>query len=272
MPEIITTKLYGGKVDVKFYPESHRYYVNGKSAPGVTTIIGMKDKSQALIPWAINCYTDFLAPHIGDTLTEDLVLEGARQHTIYKKEAADFGTKIHDWCEKYIKAKILGSGLPEMPEDKAVQIGVNAFLEWENEHKIKFISSERPVYSKKYHYVGTLDIEAKIDGHLCLVDLKSSNALYNSVNLQTAAYRAADEEESDRKYHGRWAVRLAKETEDEYRARMDKKGREGNGYKVFEAKFLDEKKTDFKRDFNAFLACKTLYDFEKETNVWAKSQ
>ncbi|MEK7578149.1 MAG: hypothetical protein AAB456_00290 [Patescibacteria group bacterium] len=265
----ITTKLYGDKIEVKFYPDSHRYYVGGKSAPGVTTIIGIKDKSQALIPWAVNCFVDFLTPHIGNTLTEDLVMEGARQHTVYKKEAADFGTKIHNWVSDYIGAKITSAVLPEMPADKEVQIGVNAFLDWEKGHKVKFISSERPVYSKKHHYVGTLDIEAKIDGEICLVDLKSSNALYNTVNLQTAAYRAADEEESKKKYSGRWAVRLAKETEAEFQSRMAKKGREGK-YQVFEAKFLDDDKKNYKRDFEAFLACLKLYQFEKETNVWLK--
>lgn len=41
--------LYGGKVKGKFYPGSHRYYVNGKSKTGVTSYLGIIDKSQALV-------------------------------------------------------------------------------------------------------------------------------------------------------------------------------------------------------------------------------
>ena len=43
---------------------------------------------------------------------------------------------------------------------------------------------------------------------------------------QTAAYRAADTEESGTEYEGRWALRLSKETEDEYYERQEEQGRQ----------------------------------------------
>lgn len=276
-------KLYKGKVLVKFWPDSHTYYVNEDRKIGVTTFLGILDKSRALVIWATELAREFLIEklEVGEKITKALIVEAAALHELRKKEAADVGTQIHDWAERYIRHILKEKGyeeMPEMPADPAVQMGAVAFLTWAKEHKVKFLSSERVVYSKKHDFVGKMDIEAKIDGKLCLVDIKSSNGLYNTVRLQTAAYVMADEEESGRKYKGRWAIRLAKETEEEFVVRMAKKndnrklrGKDPvdyGGYAVFEAKFLDDKKTDMARDKAAFLATKALFGWNKETDFF----
>lgn len=274
--------LYKGKVKVKFFSSSHIYYVNGARKTGVTTYLGIIDKSRALVPWATELYRDFLLQALEKGITEDLIYEGCTLHEVRKEEAANIGNLIHEWCERYIKHKLEEKGyeaLPEMPENKAVQIGVAAFLDWEKEHKVKFLSSERVVYSKKHDFIGTMDIEAKIDGKLCLVDLKSSNGIYNTVRLQTAAYVMADQEESGRKYKGRWAIRLAKETEEEYLARMAKKNanrvRKGKApveyppYQVFEPKFLDEEAGELERDMEMFVCSKKLFAWNRATDFYA---
>lgn len=114
-----------------------------------------------------------------------------------------------------------------------------------------------------------MDIEAKVNGELCLIDIKTSDGLYNTYGLRTAAYVRADEEESGRKHHGRWLLRLAKETEAEYLASMEKKNanraHKGRGifepapYQVFEAKLLDDDPTHLDRDYEAFLHEGPLY-------------
>lgn len=284
----IETKLYGGKITVKFFPDGHSYWIKGKRKTGVTSLIGIKDKSAALVSWATEISADFLLDKLnrGESITESDIIEAQNLHNAKKNEAADLGTKIHDWCEKYIKHKIKEKGYetsPDMPEESAVQIGINAFLDWEKEHKVKFISSERIVYSKKYDYLGKMDIEAKVDGKICLVDLKSSSGLYNTVRLQTSAYAQADEEERKKiVYGGRWAIRLAKETEEEYIARMKKKNdkRIKNGkepvdypdYKVFEAMYLDETEGMMEDDFEGFLAAMTLYRWDKKTDFFYQSK
>jgi hypothetical protein len=270
--------LYGGKCQCKFFPNSHRYTVNGKPTSGsVTGIIGIKDKSGGLVPWAVGLYRDALLEIIeaGENISDTHIWEFSTLHEQKKQEAADIGTKAHDWVEKFIKGEN-----PDMPEEKEVQIAVNAFLDWMNANKVKFISSERVVYSKKYDYIGKMDIEAKVNGKLCLLDIKTSNDLRNDYYMQTAAYVKADEEESGKEYHGRWLIRISKETEEEYIARMEKKNRirliQGKEaypikpYEVFEALFLDDEETNMDRDFKSFLACKTLSAFEKETGYWAK--
>lgn len=278
--------LYNGKCRVRFYPNSHRYTVNGKPASGsVTGIIGIKDKSGGLVPWAVALAVNYLRDKIllGHEITEQDFLDAENQHSIKKIEAATVGSFVHDWVEEYIKftLKVKGySEMPEMPEMKEAQIGVNAFLDWVSENKVKFISSERVVYSKKYDYIGKMDVEAKVNGQLCLLDWKTSNDLRNDYYMQTAAYVRADEEESGKEYQGRWLIRLAKETEKQYDTRMQKKNderaRKGKDaitfppYQVFDPKFLDADDSNIDRDFKSFLACKTLKKFEDDTGFWSE--
>lgn len=288
MSEFIEFSLYKGKVQGKFYPESHRYYVDGKPRTGVTTYLGVIDKSRALVVWATDLARDFLLSVEGG-ITPDHIFEACGLHEVRKAEAAAIGDEVHKWIEAYLDnltraPKYRAEHMPEMPESKEAQIGVTAFLEWVDANKVKFISSERIVYSKKHGYIGKLDIEAKVNGKLCLIDIKTSNGIYNTYNLQTAAYVKADEEESGKKYQGRWIIRLAKETESDYHARMEKKNKarvhrgksavDVGDYKVFEAKFLEADETkpggNIDRDFNAFLAAKELFEWNKATDVWGR--
>lgn len=271
--EPIELKLYKGKVAVKFFPDSHIYMVDGKRKTGVTTYLGIIDKSRQLITWAVELYRDFLLENLVDGITEDHIFNGSTLHEEKKAAAASIGDEVHNWIENYVQGKEL-----EMPQTKEAQLGVSAFLDWERDNNIKFLSSERVVYSKKHDYVGKMDIEAKVNGKLCLIDIKTSNGLYNSYALQTAAYVMADEEESGRKYEGRWLIRVAKETEAEYQARCAKKNanraRKGKEpvdygpYQVFEAKYLDDAPTNMKRDQKAFLAAMELYKWDKETDFF----
>lgn len=282
------SSLYNGKIKIRFFPDSHQYWVDGKRKTGVTTYIGILDKSRALMSWKGQRVADFLLKKLeaGD-ITQELICTASYIDEIEKEEAGVVGSAIHEWCEFYIKSKLGLMEVPDMPERKEVQIGVNAFLDWEKEHKVKFVSSERVVYSKKHDFIGKMDIEAKVDGDLCLVDLKSSNGLYNVVRMQTAAYLQADVEESGRKYKGRWAVRLPKYDEKEYFEREEKKkqikkliakyrGTEFKDYtipdyQVFEAKRFDEKAGELEYDFEAFLNAKSLFQWNKDTDFWKQN-
>lgn len=290
------SSLYKGAVKIKFYPGSHQYWVaNGSDkftrASGVTSQIAIKDKSRALGIWQQQVTVDFLLNLIADgiKIDEDKAIEACIQHELQKEEAADIGKDIHRWCELYIKKQLgIVKEMPEIPEVAEAVTGVNAFTSWLEEHKVKFVSSERIVYSKSLGYIGTLDIEAKVDGKHCLADLKASNGLYNSVRMQTAAYVAADEEERKVKYDGRWAIRLAKYTEKEYMTRERRKAQikeaiarvKGTEYRsyppkpyqVFEAKFLDNEKSFQKRDMAAFVNCMELTAWDRATDSYVNGE
>lgn len=281
-PNIIESTLYKGKVAVKFYPDSHQYWVKlpgqdkFERKTGVTTYLGIIDKSRPLVIWATELFRDFLLNL--KEVTQDDIYRGCGLHEEKKAEAASIGDEAHKWIEDYVQGKEV-----EMPERREVQLAINAFLDWEAGHKkVEYLSSERVVYSKEHDYMGKMDIEAKVNGDLCLIDIKTSNALYNTYLLQTAAYVMADQEESGRKYEGRWLIRLAKESETEYNARMAKKNaeRERKGkepieyppYKVFEAMYCDEETGHMARDFAAFLNTKALYEWNKETDFFTNGK
>lgn len=268
--EFIEKKLYKGKITVKFFPESHVYMVDGTRPKSVTGIGNIKDKSGALVPWALEeaAKSLFSVLEGGKVINEESIIKAVFASENAKNKASDIGTEIHDWIEQYINYKLKKGEMPGMPEDPIIATGVNSFLEWESGHKVKFIWAEKMIYSKKYKYVGKADFAAKIDGELCLCDNKTSNGLYNGVRMQTAAYRHADEEESGVKYEGRWAIRIAKETEAEYFARMETKNRIKKilgkklttiePYKIFDARFLDTDEEAYEKDFGAFLNCLEL--------------
>src|ERR1700722_13603099 len=278
MSDFVEFSLYEGKVKGKFFPGSHQYWVNGKRKTGVTTYISIVDKSRPLITWATELYRDYLLEMLETNIviSQNIVHEGCTLHEERKQEAAAIGDEGQKWIEEYVQG-----GTPAMPETKEAQIGVSAFLDWTAAHKVEFLSSERIVYSKTHDYIGKLDIEATVNGKLCLIDIKTSNGIYNTYGLQTAAYVRADEEETGKKYHGRWIIRLAKETEAEYEQRMAKKNanreRKGQGafepapYQVFEAVFLDEQPDALDRDFTAFLNAKALYEWNRETDTFRKT-
>lgn len=289
MPEIKNVQessLYKGKVKIRFFPDSHIYMVDGKRKTGVTTYISILDKSRALMSWKGQRVADFLLSNLKKgKITEEIICAASYIDEIEKEEAAVLGSEIHDWCEKYINATLGKGSMPEMPEKKEVQVGVNAFLDWAKEHEVKFLSSERVVYSRKHDFIGKMDIECKVDKKLVLVDLKSSNGLYNTVRLQTAAYVRADEEESGREYKGRWAIRLAKFDEKEHIERENKKKEikkliakykgvefkdyEIPQYQIFEAKFLDENAGELEYDFENFINAKNLFLWNKNTDFWS---
>lgn len=292
--ELIVTKLYGGKVEHTITPAHwHMVSKNGGKAvrkSGVTGIIGIMDKSTPLGKWQQGMTLDFLLDTIanGHKINENKAIEAVIQHELYLQEAADIGHEIHGWCEGYIRHQLKQKGfekLPPIPEYPEAVTGVNAFLAWCEEHKVKWISTERPIYSLKYDYSGILDFEAVIDGALCLGDFKSSNGLYPGVRMQTAAYAKADEEERGPKfkgYDGRYALRVAKYTEAEYMKREQRKivvkkaiakfkGKKEQDYTIkpyqaFEAVFLDREDSFLDRDFKAFLGCKALTEWNKETD------
>lgn len=278
-PDVIEFSLYGGKITGKFFEGSHQYWINGKRKTGVTTYIGIMDKSRPLMIWATGLCRDALLGLIDakQTIDQDAIVKASNLYDEKKDEAASIGTEVHNWIEAYIKGEN-----PGMPDTKEAQIGVNAFLDWVSANKVKFLSSERVVYSKKHDFIGKMDIEARVNGKLALIDIKTSNDLYNTYRMQTAAYVKADEEESGRQYKERWLLRVAKETEKDYikrmtekndmRERLGKTPQEIKDYQVFEALNLDKEPENMDYDYQGFLHAKGLFEWNKKTDFFTNGK
>jgi hypothetical protein len=245
--------LYGGKVKIDFFEGRHSYVLNGKPLISVTACTGIIDKSRPLLIWAERLAANDLLEKLkaGRKLTEEDVLTATGLHRVYKKEAADTGTLIHNFAEAWVKhkLKIIKDG-PEMPSDEKVLNGAMAFLKWVDEHKVKFIAAEKLVYSKKHNYVGLCDTIFTMGSEkhkiLHVGDYKSSKAIYNEYRYQVAAYQEADAEESGAIYGTKWLMRFDKET----------------------GEFEAHEYAEHQQDFKVFLACLTIKKREKELSKW----
>jgi hypothetical protein len=241
--------FYNGSIELRYEPKGHVYYriIDGEFVPqdGVTTVVHIIDKSDALIPWGCKqmatkllATTPFMQLPTGDKVVpqmkyedyEKIVLESKNAHKEKLDEAAQVGHEAHGWIEQYIKAVLSDNEsrklelLAKFPEDERARNCCLAALEWMAKHNVRWICTERKIYSRSHQYAGTMDGKAWVDScddSLCcphafkdrrsVIDWKSSNYLYLEYALQVAAYKYADEEELHERIEDIWIIRLGKD-------------------------------------------------------------
>jgi CRISPR/Cas system-associated exonuclease Cas4 (RecB family) len=217
-------ELYNSEVVLEFREFSKpRYRVMDKSEGeiwkeviGVTTLTNEVLPKHGLLNWAVKKTADFILTNFkhneyyNEQRLLELVTEAKKQHRQEKESAGDLGTGIHYWIEEYINHKMKGIEFTKTPIELHKE-AVSAFLQFENETNIEYLKSEKPVYSRKYGYAGTLDIIARVDGRLSLIDLKTSNFIYpDSYFMQVAGYKMAYEEETGQQIEDHYIVKLPK--------------------------------------------------------------
>lgn len=238
---------------MEFNPKAHTYHVlegdERFKVPSVTKIVGIIDKSGPLINWAVNATLTVCKGAIqpdtayGEVLLEQIWESARKSFRSIKADAADVGSQAHKAVEGRLRA-VGDLGPPILCEDERVQNCVDAAHRWLTEHTVEPLEIERRIYSRKHKYSGTLDLICKVDGELCLVDWKSSNAIYPEFLLQTAAYVKAYEEETGAHIARRYLVRLGKT----------------DG--AFEAHPFN--RTSLRKHYSGFLAAKKLSDCIQE--------
>lgn len=203
-------KLYKGKIQISFDKDAHKFYdAKGNSLISVTGVTSIIDKSDALMGWVAKMIGMYLLEEKkkgNDKITEQLIDEAKKEYRRLKVEAADIGQMIHEWVSDWIKGKE-----PEMPDNEKAVNGITAFLRFQKENKIKWLESERVIYSKKYRYAGILDAIGRKGKDLILVDFKSSNAIYPEMFLQVAGYNIAYQEETKKKITKKMIIRFGKD-------------------------------------------------------------
>lgn len=181
-------------------PKSGYTLADGTKVPGTTTVIGRFKDSGGLLFWAF----------AQGKLAEQGVIS-----RLYDKadEAAEQGTLAHE----YIDAHIHGQE-PALDEQNAAQAATayRAYLGWEQNYQIEFVATEITLVSEEYAFGGTIDAVALIGNSLCLVDWKTSNAVYPDHLIQLAAYgQLWNENNPDRPITGGYHLcRFAKENGD----------------------------------------------------------
>lgn len=204
---------------LKFDKSKHIYTLDDKPITGVTTILGVISKP-ALIGWAANQAVDYIIKNsdvnnyanrdIGAMtyiLTHISVLEEARRAYAKKRDkAGDTGTLCHKMIEEWIKT---GKKPQKYPDTQVKKMVLN-FINWAKENKVKFLASEKQVYSEKYFFAGTYDFLCEIDGKTWLGDIKTSSNIYPEMMFQCAAYQICEEEMNKIKIDGCIVVNISK--------------------------------------------------------------
>lgn len=168
---------------------------DGTKVRGVTTVLGRFKESGGLLQWAFQ---------VGKS--------GAPSLYAPRDEAADVGSLAHD-C---IEADLHGRERPAIPPDKAERVAsaLAAYREWFDGARMTIVATEVPLVSEQYRFGGTIDAIARDGkGRLCLLDWKTSNAVYADYAIQLAAYRQLwNENNSDQITDGGYHLcRFAKE-------------------------------------------------------------
>lgn len=265
--EKILRPLYDGTIEITFYPNSHRYKLGDRDLLSVTAATDVVDKSAQLIHWAVNLVRGYLLDikDTGEHISRNDIELACKQHKIRKEKAADIGTDVHAWAEAYAKGE--NPKLPEGDDERSQKTlnGVLAFLKWVDENEVKFIETEKLVYSKEHDYVGTMDLAFTMGKEKHKIfhmgDYKTASGIYSGALYQTAGYLGAYLEEHGKKIKlpigNSFILRFAKED------KFDKE----NGELIEEAGTFEVREItadDYAKNYTAFLGCLAVKRREKE--------
>lgn len=184
------------KPSLKFSPSGHRYWLDGRPIPGVTTLLGKGLPKPAIPYWAARTVAEYVADN---KPVIEMFYDGPRSVMVSalkespwakRDTAAVRGTAVHALAERVIH----GEGV-EVPEELADH--VQGYVDFLEKFDVTPILTERPVASRKHWYAGTFDSIVRFGrgpwaGMTVLKDIKTSTGVYGETGLQCAAYARAD--------------------------------------------------------------------------------
>lgn len=179
---------------------------DGTELPSVTTILSVLAKPQ-LLAWMAKTEREMVSAAAAD-LYQDAPAEPKMSRMAFlstlerrvgeelagrkkMRAAADIGTEAHAMAEWELK-KMMGWPVDEMPKlSQPAAICFAAWEEWRASVELEPLWIEQKVFSRAHLYAGTLDLIARVNGELTVVDFKTSKAVYPEAFLQIAAYAKA---------------------------------------------------------------------------------
>lgn len=151
-------------LDSRFY-----YTPSGGYVPSVTTILDAYPKGFGFYEW--------------------LKKNGEDSDEI-RDEAGHRGSIVHDMTERYDKGEEVS--LFDANGSIAVKIGewsmFERYVQFRNRFPFELLVNEEEFVSEQLGYAGTVDRLIDFNGKLTLLDIKTSNSIYNHYWLQTASY------------------------------------------------------------------------------------
>ena len=153
-------------LDQRFYKRNDKYY------PSVSSILNYFPKNQFFHSW---------------------LKDVGHNSEIIAQKAAYEGTQVHNAAEKFIN----GEEINWLDEKGTVLYNLDVwkmilkFAEFWNKYKPELVAAEYHLFSDQHEYAGTADLIVRFNKKLWLMDIKTSNSLHTSYDLQLAAYAKA---------------------------------------------------------------------------------
>ena len=212
-------------LDQRFYKtETGEYY------PSVTSILNFYPKNGFFHAW---------------------LKDVGHNSDIIARKAADEGTQVHNAIEAFLEGKEI-----KWMDDKGHAIYnldvwrmILRFSDFWKTYTPELIASEIHLLSHEHKYAGTCDLVVKLNNKIWLLDIKTSNSLHTSYNLQLSAYTKAWNEKYDDKIEETGIIWLKSSK------RGPKEGKlQGNGWEIIQGdKTVDEYFTMFKNIYEIYL-------------------
>ena len=218
-------------LDQRFYKtETGEYY------PSVTSILNFYPKNGFFHAW---------------------LKDVGHNSDIIARKAADEGTQVHNAIEAFLEGKEI-----KWMDDKGHAIYnldvwrmILRFSDFWKTHKPKLIASELHLFSDELQVAGTMDLVVELNDKLWLLDIKTSNSLHTSHNLQLSAYAKAWNETHNEPVDETGIIWLKSSTRGASKDKI-----QGNGWQLKNCGNIDD-------NFKMFL---NIYDIYKLENPDAK--
>jgi len=159
-------------LDQRFYRRNEEYY------PSVSSILNYFPKNQFFHSW---------------------LKDVGHNSDIIAQRAANEGTQVHNTIENFLNGEEINwlddYGTAKYSLD--VWKMILKFADFWNTYKPELVATEYHLFSDEHKYAGTADIICRFQDKLWLMDIKTSNSLHTSYDLQLAAYAKAWNETHD---------------------------------------------------------------------------
>lgn len=175
-------------MSLKFNEATHRYWLDKKPVPSVTTLIGKGLPKEMLVRWAAKSAAEYAAENLNDLAA----MTPAERVTVIKgapfakrDEAAVRGTDVHALAEQLVHGNEV-----EVPAHLADY--VRGFADFIDTFAVTPVLTEKSAANRDYFYAGRFDLIADMGGTRWLLDVKTSKGVYAETALQLAAYRGCE--------------------------------------------------------------------------------
>ena len=212
--------------------DSRFYQRNGEYYPSATYVLGAYPKGKFFEDWLkkVGYSADYIV-----------------------KRAGEQGTQVHDLCEQYLlgkEIKYFGDYSVPMYDTQVWNMFLRFVNFWET-FKPTLIETEVFLFSDEWKVAGTCDLIVEINGETWLLDIKTSNAVAATYELQTTIYKKCYEECFNKKID-RTGILWLKSSK---RGPRDGKF-QGKNWEIVESK------RSYEQNVEIFKAVKTLFDVE----------